>query len=301
MNRFAYRVLLCMILTATVLTPSLLADLVTAQDNLVQVSQNIASSGSISSFPSTSNERVNGIWTQPAEPNCNLLVSMNIEYIYLQVGNWRSDGSISVIYPQAYATSVANAHAAGLKIYAWINDAGINVPLATSGQRATAINSLISIVQTYGFDGIADDNEIWHNYDEFIIYWNAATVALNNIGKEYFTAVVSYWISEMSAAQLASIHVDRIQPMLYDLWGNYETNFKAVMNKLLTYATSPVGLGINSYTASWYNVPMTTALSWVDAQLLTSPTAHLSGIDIFWYTSMDSSKWTAWNNWSTKN
>ena len=253
-------------------------------------------------------QRVNGIWTQPGQPtqsNCNLLVSMNIKNIYLQAGDWRSDGSIDMTShgqtSQMLRTSVANAHAAGLKIYAWINDAGINVPLATSGQRATAINSLINLVQTYGFDGVTDDIETWHSYSDLIAYFNEATIALHAIGKEYFTAIISYWISEMSAAQLASIHVDRIQPMLYELWESYETNFKAVMNKLLTYATSPVGLGINSYTASWYNVPMTTALSWVDAQLLTSPTAHLSGIDIFWYTSMDSSKWTAWNNWSTKN
>ena len=254
------------------------------------------------------NQMVNGIWTQPGDPtrsNCALFAANNVKNIYLQVGDWRSDGSIDLSShgqtPSMFYASVANAHAAGLKIYAWIIDEGGNVPLTTSGQRATAINNLVNVVKTYGFDGIADDIEIWHPYPTLITYYNEATKALHAIGKEYFTAVIAYWLQEMSPAQIASIHVDRIQPMLYDLWGNYELIFKTTMDKILTHATSTVGLALPSYTpCSWYSPTIKTSMQWVDTQLVSSSTANLAGIDIFWFASTASSEWTAWNDWSTK-
>ena len=313
-----------------VFSPYLIAEIAEAQTNLVQISQTVASSGFISYVPSTANDvpstandvpstandvpstandvpstangKVNGIWTQPEDPtksNCALFASMNIKYIYLQAGEWRSDGSILLNYPQAYATSVANAHAAGLKIYAWIIDDGGNVALSTAAERATAINSLKNLVQTYGFDGIADDIEIWHSYPNLIAFFNEATVALNAIGSEYFTTLISFWVTEMTTAQLASIHVDRLQPMLYDLWGDYEATFKSIMNRVLTYANSPVGLTIGSYIQPWWNVPMTDSMKWVDAQLPFSSTTYLGGIDLFWFSSTDSSERTAWSNWIT--
>ncbi len=246
---------------------------------------------------------VNGIWTLPSQPTSatsKMLTEMKITNIYVQIGRWNPDGSISLAgSPSDYRTTVANAHAVGLKVYAWVIDDGGNVALGTAAQRATAINSLVHLVQTYGFDGVADDIEIWHSYPNLIAYYNDATTALHAIGKEFFATIISYWLTDMSAAQIASIHVDRIQPMLYCLWGNIETTFKLTVDRTLTYATSPVGLAIQSMGPPSYE-PMSDAMAWVDEQLFSSSTANLAGIDIFWYSSVSSSEWTAWNNWSTK-
>ncbi len=299
-KQFANKTVVCMLLIVMVLASNIFAEIAFAKTTSPQ--QTIMSSGSIS----PNHEIINGIWTQPdiRTVDCAIFVSNNIKNIYYQIGRWESNGSLTnMLYPtyeSQIIAAVANAHAVGLKVYAWVIDDGGNVALGTAAQRATAINSLVHLVQRYGFDGVADDIEIWHSYPNLIAYYNDATTALHAIGKEFFATIISYWLTDMSAAQIASIHVDRIQPMLYDLWGNIETTFKLTVDRTLTYATSPVGLAIQSVGPPSYE-PMSDAMAWVDEQLFSSSTANLAGIDIFWYSSVSSSEWTAWNNWSTKN
>jgi hypothetical protein len=231
----------------------------------------------------------NGIWTQAGTyatlEKFTLIKSMNITNIYLQTGLWNQNGSITLIPPSnQIKTAVANAHTAGLKIYSWINsgESGI-IDISTSGKRTTAINSLTSLVKTYGFDGVADNIEYmdpW-SFTDLVTYFNSATTALHKIGKEYFTALITYWGVDMETPLFASINVDRLQPMLYGYSsGQTENIFKLHMDYFLRNSTSPVGLAL--HTDSGYGT-LAGAFSWLEEQLTVgTPTSQLEGIDIFW-------------------
>ena len=251
--------------------------------------------------PSQATVTNNGIWTQMfrvTATNCTELVSHDIKYIYPAYGEWEAAGTINVLPSVDQITAaVTAAHDAGLKIYAWIIDNGGDVDLTTSGARATAAASLVNVITTYGFDGIADDIEIWHPMDNLITFFNLATVELNGVGAEYFTTLIAYWIfNDLSTAQIASIQVNRLQPMLYDLWGDAETNHKLVLDKTLTYATCAVGVALPTFGSE----VLADSIQWTDEQLVTTPTTYLVGFDLFDYTTTNAAEWITWDNWSTK-
>ena len=219
-------------------------------------------------------------------------------------GCWRSDGSIR-LYPTAdqLRIAVSCAHAAGLKIYPWIVSEpswGDVIDVSTPARRQAAINTMVNLVQAYGFDGFADDVEYmspW-TYSGLVTYYNDATVAMHAIGKEYFTALVTFW-ADMGEELFESIHVDRLQPMLYgDYYDVRETIFSEHADYFLAHSSSPVGLAIHSDHRIYW--PLADSMSWLDKQLHSSPTDMLAGIDIFWLDGMTYTQWNAWDSWNTK-
>ena len=115
-----------------------------------------------------------------------------------EVGYWKSDGSIYYfISPDQIQSAVANAHAAGLKVYAFVTSQisyGDQLNIGTASLRQTAINNMVNLVKTYGFDGMSDDvEELDYNvFSDYVAYFNGATLAMHSIGKQYFTSVISY-------------------------------------------------------------------------------------------------------------
>ena len=144
----------------------------------------------------------NGLWTQAGSnltpSQCAFYVSKHISYIYMEVGYWKSDSSIYYFISSAQIQSaVANAHAAGLKIYAFVTSQisyGDQLNIGTASLRQTAINNMVNLVKTYGFDGISDDiEELEYNvFSDYIAYFNGATLAMHSIGKQYFISIISY-------------------------------------------------------------------------------------------------------------
>jgi len=224
----------------------------------------------------------------------------------MQTGYWKSDNSIYyLISPSQIQTAVFNAHSVGLKIYPWIASQltdGEVIDIGTSSLRQNAFNSMVNIVKTYGFDGIADDvEELDYNVmNDYVAYYNGAASAMHAIGKQYFAAIIAYLPPAMGSALFSQIKVDRIQIMLYTYPPDQLTTmFKEHIDFILRYSSSPVGLAIHSDGPFQ---PLSTSMSWIDQQLATgTPTNKLAGIDIFWVIAMNTNQWNTWSNWNTKN
>jgi hypothetical protein len=285
----------------------------------ISTSQTITSNGLIISTVN----RSNGIWTQAGSDvtpsQCEFYLSKDIPLVYVDTGYWKNDGSIHYfISPSEIQSAVANAHAAGLKIYPWVTSQacfGDVINICTSSSRQNAYNTMVNLVQTYGFDGMADDVEEldYAALSDYVTYFNGATVAMHSIGKQYFTSVISYLPEYLGTSLFGQIKVDRIQPMLYCYpyypytssnpiftYDFVQSKFREQMDFILRYSTSPVGLAIHSDYVSYGT--LADAMSWVDKQLVAgTPADRLVGIDIFWVVGMNTNQWNTWSNWSTKN
>ena len=265
----------------------------------------------------------NGLWSQAGSnlspSQCAFYVSKHISCIYMQVGYWKSDSSIYYFISSAQIQSaVANAHAAGLKIYAFVTSQisyGDQLNIGTDGLRQIAINNMVNLVKAYGFDGISDDiEELEYNvFSDYIAYFNAATVAMHSIGKQYFASIISYLPPALGSSLFNQINVDRLTVMLYAYplypYGSsnpifsyqfVQTKFKEHMDFALRYSSSPMGLGIHYDYVPYGN--LVDAMTWIDQQIANgTPTVKLAGMDIFWVNGMTQSQWDSWSNWSTKN
>ena len=264
----------------------------------------------------------NGLWTQAGSSltptQCAFYVSKHISYIYMEVGYWKSDNSIYYfISPEQMQSAIANAHAAGLKVFADIASQvsyGDQIDIGTASLRQTAINNMVNLVKTNGFDGMAEDAEEpnYNVFSDYVAYFNAATVAMHSIGKQYFTSVISYMPQGIGASLFSQIKVDRLTVMLYCYplypystsnpvftYDFVQAKFKEQMDFTLRYSSSPVGLGIH-YDYVAYG-KLTDAMTWIDQQIANgTPTSKLAGMDIFWQNGMTQSQWDSWSNWNTK-
>ena len=161
-NKLTKKIVIPTIFVLLILTSSLFLEQGVAAA-AVSTSQTITSNGLI---VSTVN-RINGIWTQAGSDvtlsECAFYLSKDVSLVYIETGYWKSDGSIHYfISPNEIQTTVANAHAAGLKIYPWITSQAVFgdvINIGTPSLRQNAFNSMVNLVQTYGFDGMADDVE----------------------------------------------------------------------------------------------------------------------------------------------
>jgi hypothetical protein len=122
---------------------------------------------------------------------------------------------------------------------------------------------------------------------------------MHSIGKQYFSAVLTYLATNMGASLFSQINVDRLQPMLYGYPSKQLPEvFKVHLDFFLQYSSSPLGLAIHSDGPFQ---PLNNSMSWIDQQLAErNPTYNLSGIDLFWFIGMNTTQWNQWSNWTTK-
>ncbi len=264
----------------------------------------------------------NGLWTQAGSnltpSQCAFYVSKHISYIYMQVGYWKSDSSIYYfISPEQIQSAVANAHAAGLKVYAFVTSQisyGDQLNIGTASLRQTAINNMVNLVKANGFDGVSDDiEELEYNvFSDYVAYFNSAALAMHSIGKQYFISIISYMPQGIGSSLFSQINVDRLTVMLYcypyypyttsNPFFSYDfiqAKFKEQMDFTLRYSTSPVGLGIHYDLVSYGKIA--DSMMWIDQQIANgTPTTKLAGMDIWWLAGMTQSQWDSWTNWSTK-
>ena len=144
-----------------------------------------APSPTVTPTPSATGNRNNGIWTQPGPDmtpsKCSFYASNKIKELYMQLGYWKSDCSIyNLVSAAEIRSAVANAHGAGLKVFAWVTSQvsyGDTLNIGTSSLRQTAFNSMVNLVNVYGFDGVADDAEEleYSVFSDYVAYFNGAT------------------------------------------------------------------------------------------------------------------------------
>jgi hypothetical protein len=306
----------------------------------VSTSQNITSTGLIiyASTPTSETEnRTNGIWTQTGSSittsELAALKGHGITKIYVLAAEWKWNEIVPVVSIAQLQSAVALCHDLGMKVYPWIGAistwngvSGVNdghcLDISTNTIRASNIAKLVTFVQAYGFDGMAEDVESPDgSLDNFVDYSNAARAAMFAIGKEYFATVVDAWLqdplsnpNQFTPQQIARLQVDRLQVMLYGGYGGInpiydmaakKTAFQDAMDNLLTYVTCPVGLVLHSDTGGNYYQDLHISMQWVDEQFtLGTSKTHLAGFDIFWhenFPSTDTQQWSEWDSWSTKN
>jgi hypothetical protein len=262
------------------------------------------------------NSLANGIWVEAGDgvtPTIlATLYSHGVRQVYMATGQWIS-GTINRVGYASNAelqTAISEVHSfPGMKIYAWVLGETYDVDLTSSDSRATHINAMVSFLGTFNFDGMDDDVEtgltIGGNWNNAVTYWNDAHTTIHALGKEYYITMVDAWLqgSQLSSSQMANIHVDRIQPMLYGNYLDKQLTFKTAMNFVLSYATSPVGLAIHTNGA--YQT-FATSMQWMDQQFNSgTPKTNFAGVDIFWYPEayggMTDAQWITWDSWSTKN
>jgi hypothetical protein len=237
----------------------------------------------------------------------------------MEVGYWKSDGSIYYsISSTQIQSAVANAHNAGLKVYAFVTSQktfGDQLNIGTEGLRQTAFNNMVNLVKTYGFDGMSDDiEELEYNmFSDYVAYFNGAASAMHSIGKQYFISIISYMPQGIGSTLFSQINVDRLTVMLYCYpyypytssnpifsYDFMQSKFKEQMDFALRYSSSPVGLGIHYDLVSYGKIA--DAMAWIDQQIAKgTPTGKLAGMDIWWFNGMTQSQWDSWTNWSTKN
>jgi hypothetical protein len=307
----------------------------------VSTSKTITSTGLMISAgtptPPVTGNRSNGIWTQAGSSittsELTALKGHAITKIYVLAAEWKWNEIVPVASVAQLQSAVALCHGLGMKVYPWIGAistwngvSGVNdghcLDISTNTIRASNIAKLVTFVQAYGFDGMAEDVESPDgSLNNFVDYSNAARAAMNAIGKEYFATVVDAWLqdpmsnpNQFTPQQIARLQVDRLQVMLYGGYGGInpiydmaakKTAFQDAMDNLLTYATCPVGLVLHSDTGGNYYQDLHDSQHWVDEQFtLGTSKTHLAGFDIFWhdnFPSTNTQQWSEWDNWSTKN
>ena len=258
----------------------------------------------------------NGFWARQilTVEDCAELVANNVTHVYLEAGRFDGSNNNAVllytadwdpINPSILATSITNAKNAGLHVFAWVisqwRDTNC-IDISTQSKRANAISNLVAHANSFGFDGIADDVEDYttlDTYSHLVEYYNEAALASNNAGYQYFVAVPPWWLSGMGQSMTASITVDRIQIMLYDLPEPVEENFKNAMTFTLTYSTSPIGLGLHTYSYGT-DITLEDDIEWVNEQLPYCSQDNFAGFDVFCAQYTSSYLWNSWSEWKAK-
>ena len=266
----------------------------------------------------------NGFWTSDwsdvTDANLQLMLDGNVTYVFIRAGQWQADGTIDLIPSEANLFAAINAtHTYGLEAFAWVIDDFYGVPIGTNGQRETAVASLLTLVDfDFGagekFDGIADDIELWHKYQDIIDFWNLATEGLHTLSKEYFTATIGYWFTagEMTDQQISDIRVDRLQPMLYledydaEIWTLTDVVMKELIIRILGNAYCLVGLVFTCDNVGGQSADsMTESMTVIDDAIDEVSTDYLAGFTVFAVDDslslMDGGQWAEWNAWTTKN
>lgn len=244
--------------------------------------------------------------------------SMNMTGVIVWAADWGSDNLIHAIASEEdIEASITNAHAIGLKAYLWISgqsNTGYGLPdLSTSGLRSGMVSELVSYATSFSPapDGVDDDIEemVLTGWEDLVLYWNSADNALNAEGMEYFVSTFPHWLiptfgSSFAEGLPAQIDVDSINLMMYGGYPNTEVMYKSFISDVPPLVTSPIHYVMRAEYDLYFPFrdgdggTFAEVLTWYDEAL--NGTLPI-GFSIFWQVQMDSTQWSAWGAWSTKN
>jgi chitinase len=165
-------------------------------------------------------------------------------WVLFTIGGSESDGSFDLgqVEPEQIRDFVAASHAAGKKAILGTGGWGSNYSSAVNN-RASSIQSLMSLINTYGFDGVDIDWEpVPGNLASAFISWmRDLKAALGS--RELLCAAFSY----DQAVVDASPHIDQVNLMTYDMSGPWPG--------WVSWHNSPIYNGGNRFPSSGGFVP----------------------------------------------
>jgi hypothetical protein len=263
--------------------------------------------------------RINGLWCTPNDNAANVVskaAAGNIKYLYLQVGNWATNGSGTVTgidkwYSDQevadWATS-AKAEDDSLKVFGWVlamSGAPFTAPdVDSSGNRAGIVTLIRSYVSATGLDGFNEDTE---NYtgstSNLAVLWNAIGAGLHCDGKLFSVDSMiwnGYDYSNLYPNLNAS-NIDVVSPMLYDSSPFPEGYIASYMDYVLTHYAGNVAVGLMTEPQGSPTQTLIEQLAEIDGQISSHGAySNFVGCTLWEYDVTLSGDCTAWNSWDTK-
>ena len=143
----------------------------------------------------------------------------------------KSDGSLdlnSLSLAQNAQQFVAAAHTAGVKATfslaeAWWNGDTTSFQQAATNNRATLVNNVMNVVNTYGFDGVDVDWEPLSISSQGTALQSLAADLRTRLGTtRILTIAVGFFQSDYTYWAKAQTYFDRISVMTYDMTGSWD-------------------------------------------------------------------------------
>lgn len=170
--------------------------------------------------------------TQDMETIVGSMVLCGVKDVFVQVGNWHSDGSTPVSINQWWSSSdiqnTVNAlHTYSgntIKAHAWMIwsgvavDGGGTVDLTNATTRASAVNQAVAYTASFNFDGFNDD--LYEGYigddGDYVAYANALGSAVKAAGYMVSCDLAALYATDMAGLYGSITTMDYICPMFYD-------------------------------------------------------------------------------------
>lgn len=255
----------------------------------------------------------NSIWARPDDNPTNVAnrcINGKIEVICLLLGNWNTDGTISYYWTNNQIITWKNTikiKSSELKVIGWVQTSWNITPpdISSTTNRTAMINRLKNSVIDMELDGINEDLEKWRgSFDNIISFWNEIATVMYSINKiSSIDKLVCYDTITYPTCNITDIlpnlttNTNHLYIMLYNGGAWSKEIIKERMNTVLNMTPIPaiVSLRVDLGTS------LADQLIAIDEQLSGHSYPKLKGFALWEYRGMNDSKWTTWNNWTTKN
>lgn len=249
--------------------------------------------------------------TQDMSAIVGSMVLCGVKHVFVQVGNWHSDGSTPVSINQWWSSSdiqnTVNAiHSYSgntIKAHAWMIwsgyavDGGGTVDLTNATTRASAVNQAVAYTAAYNFDGFNDD--LYEGYigddGDYVNFANDLGDALTTAGYMSSCDLVALYSTDYSGLYGSITTMDYICPMFYDTEAWYETWLKDLLPETLTYSGCNILAGLCvKETGGTRSISLADQLDWIGIESA-SKFKGLSLWSLVWLGSEN--MWAPLQNW----
>lgn len=217
------------------------------------------------------NNYIKAVYLNPSdysEQCINFLDVNKVNLVFMQVGEWRTDGTIFYYSSDSVYQNFNNVIKARLpscQVQARVLCVGgfqQPVNLADENVKQNMIASAVECVSK-GFDGFNDDTENYLGSESSLVsYWNSLNQRLNSAGKKLSVDMMAYF-NYPYEEMLSSLNVDLVCVMLYNDFGSFDKlSFQTLMNNALEASNSPVLISVYPKGFSY-----STLQGWVSEQL----------------------------------
>lgn len=262
-----------------------------------------------------SGDKYNGIWTGYTHIDSsfyNKCVGGNIKQAFLNTGEWNTSYGIDYFVSDGEITTFVNAcHAVNMQAVAWVHYRydSTRINITQSSDRTTMANAAVGCLNK-GFDVFEDDlepynwettvinivavpSESW--YADYADLLNKIGTAAHGVSKEAHAAINVSNANPVEDIFDNVTELDASKIMLYNGGTYSQSEIQTVLGRVLPHTSIQISAGLM--------VPFSSGiLTSIDNVIPLFPTYNdwIIGYGIFEYADMNTSDWTTWNNWITK-